>query len=174
MTTAPSVPQPNPANIFDAINAYQKSAALKAAIQLDIFTAIARGSRGADAIAKAVSASTRGIRILCDYLVINGFLLKDGDEYSLSADSAMFLNRDSPACFGGTINFMLDPRLIAPYLNLEQIVRTGTTTLPGEGTVVRTIRYGSSSRSIWRRWCIPPRWKQQNSSPARVRPECWT
>jgi 2-polyprenyl-3-methyl-5-hydroxy-6-metoxy-1,4-benzoquinol methylase len=88
-----------------------------------------------DAIAKAAGASTRGIRILCDYLVINGFLLKEGDRYSLSADSAMFLDRDSPACFGGTINFMLDPRLIAPYLNLEQIVRTGTTTLPGEGTV---------------------------------------
>jgi 2-polyprenyl-3-methyl-5-hydroxy-6-metoxy-1,4-benzoquinol methylase len=136
MTTSPaSIQEPNPAIIFDTANAYQRSAALKAAIQLDIFTHIAGGSHSADAIAKAVSASTRGVRILCDFLVISGFLSKEGEEYSLSTDSAAFLNRNSPAYFGSAVNFLLDPLLTAPFLNLEQVVRAGTTTMPDEGTV---------------------------------------
>ncbi len=134
-TTGTSAHKPDPGIIFDNLNAYQRSAALKAAIGLDLFTEIARGSRSADAIAKAVSASTRGVRILCDYLVISGFLAKDGKEYSLTLDSATFLDRNSPAYFGSVANFLLDPRLIAPFLNLTDVVRAGTTTLPGEGTV---------------------------------------
>jgi 2-polyprenyl-3-methyl-5-hydroxy-6-metoxy-1,4-benzoquinol methylase len=136
MSTSPaSTQEPNPATIFEAANAYQRSAALKAAIQLDVFTEIARGSHRADAIAKAVGASSRGVRILCDFLVVSGFLFKQGEEYSLSADSAAFLNRNSPAYFGTVVNFLLDPRLTAPFSDLEQVVRTGRTTLPDEGSV---------------------------------------
>lgn len=127
--------EPNPANIFDTLNAYQKSAALKAAIELDLFTAIARGHNDADAIAKAISASERGTRMLCDYLTLNGFLMKAKDQYSLNADAAMFLDKSSPAYMGSVALFMLDPRLISPYLELGKVVRDGKTTLPGEGTV---------------------------------------
>jgi hypothetical protein len=102
-----SAHKPDPGIIFDNLNAYQRSAALKAAIDLDLFTEIARGNRGADAIAKAVSASTRGVRILCDYLVISGFLVKDVEEYSLNLDSATFLDRNSPAYFGSVAAFLL-------------------------------------------------------------------
>ncbi|MEO7144895.1 MAG: class I SAM-dependent methyltransferase [Bryobacteraceae bacterium] len=143
MSTAPaSLPQPNPAIIFDELNAYQRSAALKAAIELDVFTEIARGSRTADAIAKSVGASIRGTRILCDYLVITGFLSKQSGQYSLSVDSAAFLDRNSPAYLGSAVHFVLDPRLIAPFLSLADVVRTGRTTLPGEGSV-------SSANPIW-------------------------
>jgi len=134
-TSSPSGHQPNPGIIFDNLNAYQRSAALKAAIELDLFTAMARGNRSTDAIAQAISASPRGVRILCDYLVICGFLEKSGNEYSLTQDSATFLDRNSPAYFGSVAAFILDPRVIAPFLNLADIVRAGTTTLPGEGTV---------------------------------------
>jgi ubiquinone/menaquinone biosynthesis C-methylase UbiE len=72
------------------------------------------------------------VRILCDYLVIQHLLSKEGDRYSLTIDSATFLDRKSPACFGSVIGFMLDPRLTAPYADLAQIVRAG---LPSEGTV---------------------------------------
>ena len=136
MSTAPiSVQQPNPASIFDALNGYQRTAALKAAIELDLFTEIARGSQTTETLAKAVSASTRGIRILCDYLVVSGLLSKEGAQYSLTVDSAMFLDRNSPAYFGSAARFLLLPGLIAPYLNLTEVVRTGKTTLPDEGTV---------------------------------------
>jgi 2-polyprenyl-3-methyl-5-hydroxy-6-metoxy-1,4-benzoquinol methylase len=136
MTTSPATTQePNPATIFDAANAYQRSAALKAAIQLDVFTAIARGNRTADTIAKAVGASSRGVRILCDFLVVSGLLSKQTEEYSLGADAAAFLNRNSQAYFGTVVDFLLDPRLTAPFSDLEQVVRAGRTSLPDEGTV---------------------------------------
>jgi 2-polyprenyl-3-methyl-5-hydroxy-6-metoxy-1,4-benzoquinol methylase len=136
-TARTSVQEPNPGIIFETLNAYQRSAALKTAIELDVFTEIARGNRSADAIAKAAGASTRGVRILCDYLVVCGFLSKDGGQYFLTADSGMFLDRNSPAYFGSVASFMLDPRLIAPFLNLSDVVRAGRTTLPDEGTVSR-------------------------------------
>jgi 2-polyprenyl-3-methyl-5-hydroxy-6-metoxy-1,4-benzoquinol methylase len=136
MSAAPvSAQQPNPANIFDTLNAYQRSFALKAAIQLDLFTEVARGNNTVEAIAKATNASARGIRILCDFLVICGSLGKTGDQYSLSIDSATFLDRNSPAYFGIAAEFLLDPRLMGPFLDLREVVRTGRTTLPGEGTV---------------------------------------
>jgi 2-polyprenyl-3-methyl-5-hydroxy-6-metoxy-1,4-benzoquinol methylase len=136
MTSSPPiVKEPNPAFIFDALNAYQRSAALKAGIELGVFTQIARGKRDAKAIATAIGASARGTRILCDFLTISGFLAKDRDGYSLSAEAALFLDANSPAYFGDVARFVLDPRLIAPFLDLSEVVRTGKTTLPAEGTV---------------------------------------
>jgi predicted nicotinamide N-methyase len=110
-------------------------AALKAAIELDVFTHIGSGQRTADNLARKVGASGRGVRILCDYLVIGGFLTKEGNEYSLSPDAAVFLDRNSPAYLGSVTRFLLDPRLIAPYLDLAQVVRNGRTSLPDQGTV---------------------------------------
>lgn len=134
-TAGASLHEPNPGIIFDNINAYQRSAALKAAIELDVFTEIGRGRSTADAIAKALGAPTRGVRILCDYLVISGMLSKQGTQYALTPDSSMFLDRKSPAYLGSATDFLLDPRLIAPFLNLTEVVRTGTTTLLDGGTV---------------------------------------
>lgn len=135
MTSATTSREPNPTIIFDTLNAYQRSAALKAAIELDVFSAIAKGSAVTRDIASATQASPRGIRILCDYLVILGLLAKTGDRYSLTPDSAAFLDKNSPAYFGSTVNFLLHPDLIAPFSSLTQVVRTGRTTLQNEGTV---------------------------------------
>jgi 2-polyprenyl-3-methyl-5-hydroxy-6-metoxy-1,4-benzoquinol methylase len=136
MSTAPAPDQqPNPAAIFDTLNAYQRSFALKAAIELDLFTAVGRGSHTVAALTSATGASARGIRILCDFLVICGFLSKAGDSYSLTPNSATFLDRNSPAYFGIAAEFLLDPRLIDPFLHLRDVVQSGRTTLPGEGTV---------------------------------------
>src|SRR5438270_813318 len=88
---------PSPALLFDTINGHHKTAAIKAAIELDIFTALADSPATADAIARHAKASPRGVRILCDFLTILGFLTKSGQRYALSPDSAVFLNRKSPA-----------------------------------------------------------------------------
>ncbi len=134
-TTNESIHQPNPAIIFEHLSAYQHTAALKAAIELDVFSQIGSDRRSSDAIAKAVGASPRGVRILCDYLAIMGLLGKAKDGYSLSADAAVFLDKNSPAYMGSATRFLLEPRLISPFLNLADVVRAGRTTLPDEGTV---------------------------------------
>ena len=61
---------PSPAIIFDTLLAYQRTAALRAAVQLDLFNAVGEGPAGAASLARKCSASERGTRILCDYLVI--------------------------------------------------------------------------------------------------------
>src|SRR5687768_9535779 len=92
--------QPNPTLLFETLNAFQRSAALRGAIELDLFTAIAEGANTPDALAQKCHASQRGIRILSDYLTVIGFLKKQAGHYGLTADSATFLDRHSPAYMG--------------------------------------------------------------------------
>jgi ubiquinone/menaquinone biosynthesis C-methylase UbiE len=131
MTTAPEPANVTPERIFETLNAYQKTAALKTAIELDVFSAIADGATTQASIAKRCQSSERGIRILCDYLTINGFLLKNGQEYALADDAAVFLNRRSPAYLGEAAKFLALPEMINLYQDLTAIVRAGTS-LKGE------------------------------------------
>jgi predicted nicotinamide N-methyase len=117
--------QPTPALLFDTINAHQRTQAIKTAIELKLFTAIAEGKFTAAEIAQACQASARGTRILCDYLVIIGFLTKDADRYGLTADSAMFLDQRSPAYMGTVIDFMLSPMLTDNFEKLTEAVKKG-------------------------------------------------
>ena len=128
-------PAPSPALLFDTINAYQKTAAIKAGIELDVFTVIADAPATADAIAAHCHASPRGIRILCDYVTLLGFLRKSGDHYALTPDSALFLNRRSPAYAGGTLEFLLSHDLKGAFDHLTEAVRKGGTAESQHGTV---------------------------------------
>ena len=132
-----SAPGPNvsPALFFDTVNAYQQTAAIKAAIDLDLFTAIAEGSESAEEIAEKCGASPRGIRILSDYLTILGFLTKQDQRYHLTPDSAVFLDRRSPAFIGGCTEFLLSPMLAEGFRDLAAAVRKGGTIMSEEGTV---------------------------------------
>src|SRR5262245_5923418 len=97
---------PNPGMIFDTLNAYQRTAALRGAIDLDLFSALARGHRTAAALAQQCRTDARGTRILCDYLVVIGFLTKQENEYALTPTSAVFLDRQAPAYMGGIARFI--------------------------------------------------------------------
>jgi hypothetical protein len=55
---------PSPALFFDTVNTYQRTEALRAAIELDLFTLVATGQRTATQIAGECQASPRGVRIL--------------------------------------------------------------------------------------------------------------
>ncbi|HEX3373204.1 MAG TPA: class I SAM-dependent methyltransferase [Edaphobacter sp.] len=136
MTAAAMPPQqPTPERFFGAINAYEQTEAIKTAVELEVFTAIAEGNIAAAAIAKRCGASERGMRILCDFLTIHGFLTKDGTQYGLTQDSAVFLNRKSPAYVGGVIEFLLTPRVREAHGLLTEAVRRGGSAL-GEGNMV--------------------------------------
>jgi len=64
MTAQSSGSQLNPLPIFNALNAYQQTMALKGAIELELFTHIAEGAVTAPEIAQRCHAAERGIRIL--------------------------------------------------------------------------------------------------------------
>ena len=127
--------QPSPELFFQIANAYQLSAALKAAVELELFTAVAEGARDVPALAARCGASERGVRTLADYLVISGLLTKDADGYGLTRDSAVFLDRRSPAYMGGSLEFLLAPTLTSNFEDLTGVVRRGGTLAPEGGTV---------------------------------------
>src|SRR6202171_3214823 len=128
--------QPTPEHFFNAINAYEQTEAMKAAVELEIFTAIAEGNTSAATIAKRCEASERGVRTLCDFLTVHGFLTKEGAQYALAPDSALFLSRHSPAYIGTAVEFLLTPRLREAHARLTEAVRQGGSAL-GEGTLER-------------------------------------
>jgi ubiquinone/menaquinone biosynthesis C-methylase UbiE len=133
--SSPAAQQPSPQLFFQTINAYQRTEALKAAIDLEVFTAISEGNNTSSEIAKRCETSERGMRILCDYLTIMGMLSKENDHYSLTPDSAFFLDKHSPAYLGGTTEFLCSPMLTDGTKNLAEAVRKGGTAMAGEGTI---------------------------------------
>ncbi|MBV9670392.1 MAG: methyltransferase domain-containing protein [Acidobacteriales bacterium] len=126
---------PNPTRIFETFTSFHRSAALKAAVEVDVFSAIAPGEATAQAIASRCNASERGIRILCDALVTYGLLEKHGTMYKNTPDTGFFLDRRSPAYMGGAARFLCHPEHAKSWGNLTQAVRTGTTALTGDGNM---------------------------------------
>ena len=117
--------RPNPFEIFQTIQGLQRAYALKAAIDLNLFTAIAEGNHTAGELAKTCNAAERGVRILCDAMAAMGFLEKSGNRYSLTPDSAFFLDKNSPAYMGKAFNFLLHPTQVANYQKLGECARRG-------------------------------------------------
>jgi ubiquinone/menaquinone biosynthesis C-methylase UbiE len=120
---------------FDTISAYQRTEALRAAIELDLFSLAAAGRKTAAELAEECQAAPRGVRILADYLAILGFLHKHADRYDVTDDAKLFLDRASPAYVGGAARFMLAPEMRESFQRLTAAVRRGGTALSDEGTV---------------------------------------
>lgn len=127
--------QPSPLLAFDTINAHQRTAAIRTALELKIFTHIAAGAKKASEIAARCQASERGVRILCDSLTAFGFLTKATGAYQLTADSAAFLDEKSPTYVGGTVEFLLSAEFTSNFDNLTEAVKKGGTARSELGTL---------------------------------------
>ena len=106
----------SPDLFMDAVLAYQQTAAIKAAIELDLFSEIARGKNTAETLAETTGAAVRGIRILCDYLAVRGHLEKQGDQYRLTPSTAVFLDRSAPSWMGAVVEYLAAPEMIGLFL----------------------------------------------------------
>jgi phosphohistidine phosphatase SixA len=126
---------PSPELFMGALSGYQRTGAIEGALALDLFTAIGPGRETADTLAARCGASARGVRILCDYLTVAGLLRKEGGAYTLTPDSAAFLDRHSPACIASAADFVLSPQVRAAFADVAQAVRRGGTVLADSGTV---------------------------------------
>src|SRR6266700_6533516 len=130
MATRPLPTKPTPERIFNTLNAFQSTAALKAGFELDLFTAIAEGADQAATVAKRAGVAERGARILADYLTIQGFLTKENDRYALAPETAVFLDRRSPAYMGSVIGFLANDRHKQTFEHLTEAVRAGGGVMP--------------------------------------------
>jgi len=127
---------PNPFLIFETLNAYQRTLAVRSAIELGLFTAIAEGNTSADAIAPRIKAAVKGTRILCDYLTIAGLLKKtERGQYELTPDTALFLDQKSPAYLGSVVDFLGRVAEEDGFKRLTEAVRKGGTAADQRGTM---------------------------------------
>lgn len=125
MASQSSSVQPNPGIIFEELTAYQRSMALKGAIDLDLFTIIDNGAKTVPEIAAKAQADPRGIRILCDHLTVHGHLNKRGGEYSLTPTSKQFLSKNSRAYMGTMSGFLLHDMHTSAWKDVAAAVRKG-------------------------------------------------
>jgi 2-polyprenyl-3-methyl-5-hydroxy-6-metoxy-1,4-benzoquinol methylase len=127
MATPSSTNRPTPEHIFNTLNAYQQTFALRAAIELDIFSAIADGATDVASLAKKTGAAERGVHSLCNYLTVLGFLTKQGEQYALSQESSIFLNKRSPAYMGSISKFLTNDHIVGTFTKLTDAVKKGGT-----------------------------------------------
>jgi ubiquinone/menaquinone biosynthesis C-methylase UbiE len=127
----PTMNRPTPERIFEIFNAFQNTAALRAGIELDVFTAIGEGANTPALLGKKCNAAERGVRILCDYLTILGLLTKEQGRYALGPDAAVFLSRRSPACLASMAGFLSGPWHQKNFDALAEAVRKGGSAAEG-------------------------------------------
>jgi phospholipid N-methyltransferase len=125
----------SPDLFWRTMTAFQHSAALKAAVELDVFTAIDNGARSAAAIAESTGAAERGVRILCDSLTVIGFLTKSNDEYALTPSSAAFMSRNSRQFIGSAVEFIMAPAQRRGFDELAEAVRKGGSSVSGDASL---------------------------------------
>lgn len=127
--------QPTPLKFMEALNGLQKAAVARTAVELDVFSHIARGHRTVEALAARTACAEKGIRVLLDALTILDLIEKDDGHYRLTADSAVYLDRASPHYLGDSIVFMHSDFVRDAFLRFTDAVRLGGTAVDGQGTV---------------------------------------
>jgi SAM-dependent methyltransferase len=135
MSAPPTRDAAYPSIVFETLTAYRRTAALKGAIDLDLFTAIAEDRDTAAALAVRCAAAERGVRILCDAMVALELLRKEGDRYVLTPTAAAFLDRRSPRYMGDMARFLNAPAIAAGFADVAAAVRRGGTVLEDGGTL---------------------------------------
>ena len=137
-----SASPPSPQLFFETINAFHRTAALKAAVDLGLFTAIGTKPATVEELATRCGCPARGVRILSDNLTVFGFLTKSDSRYALTKDTAFFLDKNSPAYMGASVKFLLAPELTAAFADLASTVRKGRLHTSEHGTT-------ASDHTVW-------------------------
>ncbi len=86
------------------------SKALLTAVELGLFTELAKKPLDADALAKRLELHPRSARDFFDSLVALGMLKRTGPRYANTSETARFLDRAKPAYMGGILE-MANARL---------------------------------------------------------------
>lgn len=122
--------QPDPGIVWDMMTAHQRSAALRAGVELGLFNALASGPHTAAQLAAHAGVPERGMRILADFLVICRLIAKGDDgRYSHTPTSAVFLDSHSPASMASMLPFVLNDKIITAFRGLTDAIRQNRTIL---------------------------------------------
>jgi hypothetical protein len=118
----------DPAPILETAFGFWPAKTLLSAVQLGVFSELAKGGRTRDALGAALGIHPRGAMDLFDALVALGFLQREGHGegaiYMNTALSDHFLDRAKPTYIGGMFE-MLEARLYRYWGDLTEALRTG-------------------------------------------------
>lgn len=120
--------QPNFSHIMQVGMGFWPAKTLLSAVELGVFTELAKGPRKRDELGQALGLHPRGSMDFFDTLVALGLLEKEGRgdsaQYRNTPATAHFLDKDQPAYIGGFLQFCND-RLYGNWGNLTEGLQTG-------------------------------------------------
>jgi hypothetical protein len=104
--------------------AFWGSKCLLSAVELGLFTELAKKPLGLEALIERFGLHRRSARDFFDALVALGMLERDGDVYSNTPETAIFLDKDKPSYVGGILE-MANSRLYPFWASLTEGLKTG-------------------------------------------------
>jgi SAM-dependent methyltransferase len=114
----------SPAKIMQLGVGFWGSKALLSAIELGLFTVLARGPRDAETLRLQLGLHPRSARDFFDALVALGMLKRTGTRYANTPETALFLDRNKSTYVGGVLE-MANARLYRFWGSLTEGLRTG-------------------------------------------------
>jgi SAM-dependent methyltransferase len=119
-----AAPSRTPDRIMQLGLAFWGSKTLLTAVELGLFTELARKPLDADALTQRLKLHPRSARDFFDALVSLGMLKRVGQRYANTPDTALFLDRAKPSYVGGMLE-MCNARLYGFWGSLTEALRTG-------------------------------------------------
>jgi hypothetical protein len=113
-----------PANIFKLGFGFWESKTLLSAVELGLFTELAKGPADLSTVSRRLGLHDRSARDFLDALVALKVLDRQAGRYSNTADTDLFLDRAKPSYVGGLLE-MANARLYGSWGSLSEALKTG-------------------------------------------------
>jgi O-methyltransferase/methyltransferase family protein len=118
------VKQLTPERIMNLGMAFWGSKALLSAVEIGVFTDLAKGPLDLETLSERLMLHPRSARDFLDALVALGMLQRDGGKYANTPETDLFLDRAKPSYVGGLLE-MANARLYPFWGSLTEALRTG-------------------------------------------------
>lgn len=117
--------QVSPESIMQVGLGFWPSKVLLSAIEMELFTDLAKGPQTLGSIQGRIGLHPRASRDFLDTLVALGFLLRADGVYSNTPETGLFLDKHKPSYIGGMLE-MANQRLYEHWSHLTEALRTGS------------------------------------------------
>jgi hypothetical protein len=115
---------PTPESILQVGLGFWPSKILLSAVEMELFTDLAKGPQPLETIQGRIGLHPRAARDFLDALVALGFLLRADGQYSNTPATDLFLDKHKPSYIGGMLE-MANQRLYGSWAHLTEALRTG-------------------------------------------------